>query len=294
MSKLRKIRFGKFIAKDYVWAASVAVGVGLLATSLTPAVVGATEVEAQSVQTETPEDFVPFTGDLSRRLGSASRAAEREELEQLEQLIADGATAAIVPAATVGTHMEIRTEIDEYERIERENPNRFNDLPPLTVQYGQNGEVTRVYRYTETDGELVGSPVLEIIAAERQDHIVEIGTRDRPVVVAPPAPTGGGSGGGNSGGSGGWQHGVLVTGRWDESIWRELARCESTNNPRAISPGGRFHGMYQFSPATWRSVGGTGLPSQASWYEQRYRAVRLQARSGWGQWPACTRRMGLR
>jgi len=61
-----------------------------------------------------------------------------------------------------------------------------------------------------------------------------------------------------------------------------------------ISAGGRFHGLYQFSVATWQSMGGTGLPSQASPREQRERAVALQARWGWGQWPACSARLGLR
>jgi hypothetical protein len=41
-------------------------------------------------------------------------------------------------------------------------------------------------------------------------------------------------------------------------------------------------------------VGGSGLPSEASMEEQTARAQALQARSGWGQWPACTAKLGLR
>lgn len=78
-----------------------------------------------------------------------------------------------------------------------------------------------------------------------------------------------------------------------DSVWAALAQCESSGNPRAVSSTGRYHGLYQFSVATWRSVGGTGLPSQATPEEQTNRARILQARSGWGQWPACSRKLGL-
>ena len=50
----------------------------------------------------------------------------------------------------------------------------------------------------------------------------------------------------------------------------------------------RYYGMYQFRLNTWRAVGGTGLPSQASASEQTYRAQLLYKRSNWKtQWPVC-------
>lgn len=79
-----------------------------------------------------------------------------------------------------------------------------------------------------------------------------------------------------------------------DSVWAALAQCESSGNPRAVSSTGRYHGLYQFSVPTWRSVGGTGLPSQATPEEQTNRARILQARYGWGQWPACSKKLGLR
>ena len=72
----------------------------------------------------------------------------------------------------------------------------------------------------------------------------------------------------------------------DPSIDATLARiaqCESTNNPKAVNPAG-YYGLYQFSIPTWQSVGGTGLPSDASREEQTMRAKMLQAKAGWGQW----------
>lgn len=70
---------------------------------------------------------------------------------------------------------------------------------------------------------------------------------------------------------------------------RAIAQCESGGNPRAISAGGTYRGKYQFSFATWRSVGGVGDPAQASVYEQDRRAAILYARDGPGQWPVCGR-----
>jgi hypothetical protein len=73
--------------------------------------------------------------------------------------------------------------------------------------------------------------------------------------------------------------------------WAALARCESGGNPRAVNPAG-YYGLYQFNRQSWASVGGSGLPSQASAAEQTYRAQLLYNRVGgrWqGQWPNCGR-----
>jgi hypothetical protein len=77
------------------------------------------------------------------------------------------------------------------------------------------------------------------------------------------------------------------------SVWALLADCESGGDPTA-NTGNGYYGMYQFTLGTWYSVGGEGRPNQASAEEQTRRAKILQARSGWGQWPACSRKLGLR
>jgi Type IIA topoisomerase (DNA gyrase/topo II, topoisomerase IV), B subunit len=68
-----------------------------------------------------------------------------------------------------------------------------------------------------------------------------------------------------------------------------IAECESGGDPRIVSSNGMYHGKYQFSPDTWESVGGEGLPSEAPEAEQDYRAALLYERSGPGQWPVCGR-----
>ena len=70
-------------------------------------------------------------------------------------------------------------------------------------------------------------------------------------------------------------------------ILKKIAECESGGNPRAISPSGRYRGKYQFTRATWRSVGGHGDPAKASEYEQDKRALKLYRREGTKPWPYC-------
>ncbi|WP_281495793.1 transglycosylase family protein [Isoptericola sp. S6320L] len=76
-------------------------------------------------------------------------------------------------------------------------------------------------------------------------------------------------------------------------VWGQLARCESGGRP-GIATGNGYYGMYQFTASTWRAVGGSGLPHRHSAREQTKRAQILQDRAGWGQWPHCTRKLGLR
>lgn len=78
------------------------------------------------------------------------------------------------------------------------------------------------------------------------------------------------------------------------SVWAALSRCESGGDPKARSADGRYYGAFQFSPATWQSLGYSGRASDHPYATQLRAAQRLQARSGWGQWPRCSRRLGLR
>lgn len=79
-------------------------------------------------------------------------------------------------------------------------------------------------------------------------------------------------------------------------VWARLAQCESNGNWH-INTGNGYHGGLQFSAATWRSMGGTkygATADQATPAQQIEIASKLQARAGWGQWPACSRSLGLR
>jgi hypothetical protein len=68
-----------------------------------------------------------------------------------------------------------------------------------------------------------------------------------------------------------------------------IAACESGGDPNAIGGGWLYRGKYQFSLATWASVGGSGDPAAAPETEQDMRAAMLYARAGATPWPLCGR-----
>lgn len=75
-------------------------------------------------------------------------------------------------------------------------------------------------------------------------------------------------------------------------IWDKIAQCESKNN-WSINTGNGYYGGLQFSEGAWRSVGGLGLPHEASRDEQIIRGKMLQERRGWGAWGACSKKLEL-
>ena len=77
------------------------------------------------------------------------------------------------------------------------------------------------------------------------------------------------------------------------SVWDKLAQCESGGN-WSINTGNGYYGGLQFSLSTWRAYGGSGYPHKASREEQIRIAKKLQAAAGWGSWPACSSKLGLR
>jgi LysM repeat protein len=78
-----------------------------------------------------------------------------------------------------------------------------------------------------------------------------------------------------------------------ESAWDKLAQCESGGN-WSTNTGNGYYGGIQFNTTTWRAMGGTGMPNQASKAQQIAVAERTLAAQGWNAWPACSRKMGLR
>lgn len=194
----------------------------------------------------------------------------------------------LVTITRITTQESSRTEALEHETVKTTTADLYEDQSRV-VSEGSDGERTYTYVDYLVDGEVVTSQLVSTeITTQPQDRVVEYGTTKRP--APQPAPTssgGGGSGGGGSGSGGGG--GGTVSG----DVWAALAQCESGGNP-STNTGNGYYGLYQFSLSTWQSVGGSGLPSDASAAEQTKRAQILQARAGWGQWPACSAKLGLR
>jgi LysM repeat protein len=89
-------------------------------------------------------------------------------------------------------------------------------------------------------------------------------------VAAPPADTSGGG-----------------------TVWDDLAQCESGGN-WSINTGNGYYGGLQFSQGSWNAAGGSGSPANASRSEQIRVAENLLDMQGWGAWPACSSKLGLR
>lgn len=201
---------------------------------------------------------------------------------------ASGTTTLVVQRVTVDQEQEVIPVAFQSEV--QQDASRYSDLAKVKTVSGQDGEIVRTYEVTRIDGQEQKRDLLsEETTKEAVTEVYVVGTKERPKVVAQapsqskaastttppdqttPAPSTSGS-----------------------DVWAALAKCESGGNPSVVSKNGKYHGLYQFSVATWQSVGGTGLPSQATAEEQTLRAQILQQRSGWGQWPHCSSKLGLR
>lgn len=191
---------------------------------------------------------------------------------------------ARVVRGTVSTTTEIPYETEEREDAEAEEGTE------KTVQEGVAGsEVTEAYQET-IDGNVTVSAVLSTTRTEPTKRVVSKGTKAKKTENTPASSSSGVASSGSSSSGSSAAAPAAVSGD-DAAIWAAIAQCESGGNP-SINTGNGYYGMYQFSLPTWRSVGGSGLPSDASIEEQTMRARMLQQRSGWGQW-GCAYRLGL-
>lgn len=86
---------------------------------------------------------------------------------------------------------------------------------------------------------------------------------------------------------------ATVTGSGGGSVWDRLAGCESGGNWQS-NTGNGYYGGLQFSLRSWQAVGGAGYPHEHSRATQVAMAERLRAVQGWGAWPSCSRKLGLR
>jgi resuscitation-promoting factor RpfB len=167
-------------------------------------------------------------------------------------------------------HQTVRKETDELDRgdtkVDTEGRTGVRTLTYRVVRH--NGKTVSK---TKTGSKITKKPVTEVVL---------VGTKEK---EKPKEPTRTSSGNRRPSGS------TPASG----SVWDRLAQCESGGN-WSINTGNGYYGGLQFSLSTWRAYGGSGMPHQNSRAEQIAVAQRLQAAAGWGQWPACSRKLGLR
>lgn len=184
----------------------------------------------------------------------------------------------VPPASTpVTENMKInvtRIRVSETSRLEavappeirKKDPNLIRDRK-VVVNPGKPGQARVTYEVTIVNGkEVKRTKLASETTAEPVAAMVRVGTKPG----APFVPAG--------------------------SVWDSLAQCESTGN-WAINNGNGFYGGIQFDAGTWlRWGGGKYAPraDMATREEQIDIAKKTLAAQGWGAWPACASRLGLR
>ena len=257
------------------------------------------------------------------RVGQPSRASGVDAAEQrADGLDAEGGRNRVsVTPNTQKVTTETVDAADPHGTVQQES----SDLPEGETKVataGVDGVVRTTYEVTTVGGKEVSrTPVAQVVVTQKVDEVVLVGTgaakkqeskQDQEQTPAPSASSdssggsggsgssGGSGGSGNSGGSGGSGDSAsgggsagTTGGEAGDDVWAKLAQCESGGNP-ATNTGNGFYGMYQFTLETWQSLGGTGYPYEADAATQTAMAKKLQAQAGWGQWPGCADKLGLR
>ncbi len=180
----------------------------------------------------------------------------------------------------VNTTLVTRRRDVDYETINK-NTARLVQGENKIDRQGKTGVRTVVYREVRRDGKLASrKKISSKITKDPVDKVVLVGTKK----PAPAENGGGGSSGGSSGGG-------STPG---DSVWDRLAQCETGQRWNTDSVPG-YSGGLGFAHSSWTAYGGNGSRAAGhSREEQIAVAKRILADVGWGAWPACSRKLGLR
>lgn len=208
--------------------------------------------------------------DAGLKIGPLDRVSVREDVHG-HQGSAKSSSKLVVKIVRVQRYVKTDKVVIKAP-VKKQKDSSLFEGETKVIEAGQNGQRIKKTFIEKIDGKIVKTREIENkVTKKAKTRVIAEGTRKVPTGGGGSAPT--------------------VSG---EGVWGALAACESGGRPDAVGGGGLYYGLYQFSPSTWASVGGSGLPSEASPEEQTMRAKMLQARAGWGQWPACSAKIGLR
>lgn len=215
--------------------------------------------------TSTPLTTTAATvGDLLAEAGVVLGASDRVSVP-VESAPTEGLVVTVDRVAVT----EVVEEVAVPFAVERRKDAGMVEGETKVLQAGRKGLVRKTFAVETVNGEPAGRRLVsEQQIAAPVTQVVAVGTKARPRPAAQPRQS---------------------TGSADGLNWAALARCESGGNPRAVSPNGLYHGLYQFDRRTWQGVGGSGVASQASADEQTYRAKLLYSKRGRSPWPHCGR-----
>ena len=216
-----------------------------------------------------------------------------------DTLLEDGATHSIQRVRTVE-----RTETEEvpHETTTEEDDTLLEGKTKVTTE-GKPGSIEKVYSDTVVDGEVTESELVsETTTAEPVTEVVAEGTKPAPEPEPEPEPETRSSSDDSSrssersSSSSSSDASSSAPSAPSGSVWDRLAQCESGGN-WSINTGNGYYGGLQFSRSTWQAYGGgqyAPTADKASRSEQIAIAKKTQASQGWGAWPACTKKLGIR
>lgn len=194
----------------------------------------------------------------------------------------------VKPAAEVTDNLKVTVtrvetkKVTETEKIAHDSKS-VKDAKALvgtkkTVVKGVDGERTLTYTVTLRNGKETAKDLdSKAVTTEAITEEVSVGTKPKPKPKPEPAKK------------------TKTPGSVSAS-WAALAKCESGGN-WSINSGNGYYGGLQFSASSWRGAGGgkyAALPHQATPAEQVATAEKLRKNGGWGHWPACSSKLGLR
>jgi len=200
-----------------------------------------------------------------------------------------------VTVTRIKTEERESTKKIDFETVTKEDDSMYEDERKV-VKEGKKGKERRTHEVLVVNGDDEEKELLDKEVVKKPvDKVIHVGTKERPEPEPEPSNESSSSSSSSSSGSSSSKKSDSDSGSKPKSSssstdglnWDALAQCESGGNPSVVSPNGLYHGLYQFSVETWKSVGGSGLPSEASPSEQTARAKALYERSGPGQWPVC-------
>ena len=283
-----------------------------------------TEGEVEIVTRKT----VTFVGQYGQDTFEVTALTVGDAMEKVLGDIEDTDTAD-VPRDTVledGATHEIqrvreneRTETKEipFETKTVEDDSLYEGTTKTTTE-GKAGSKELVYAETVVDGEVTESEVVsEDVVTEPVTKVVAKGTKEKPKPAPEPAAeapkteqksekksekrsssstANRSSERSSEDSSSSKDSGASAPSAPSGSVWDRIAQCESGGN-WSINTGNGYHGGLQFSGQTWRAFGGgkyAPTADQASRAQQIDIAKKVQAQQGWGAWPACTSKLGIR
>lgn len=209
-------------------------------------------------------------GELLAERGVVLSPTDRTSLKLTQPL----ATAMVLQVVRVQVTTVSDVQPIDFRTVEAPDPQSVVGTR-TTTRPGVPGKQTISYRVTVTDGVETSRDRIGVTVTQPPvDQLVSVGSKPKPV---PPASSGPAGAPAVAGGS----------------VWDALARCEAGGN-WGINTGNGYYGGLQFNLGTWRAHGGTGLPSEASREQQIAVGERVRASQGWGAWPSCTSKLGLR